>query len=380
MSPSAPPISNGPSITTTLPRTDDWRTPLVESVPSPSLERLFRYRTGLVPSIVPYLAPHAWGYRPFLFLMNPALQAIDERLASQICFVVARDNACRFCYGSFRTFLRVAGYSDAALDQLEQELHLDDRDGAHRSALHFAVEISQGRFGQGTTAAMLREQGYGDTALREIAGVAVMATLINRLATMLAAPLNEDAEALTGKWYFDVVRPVLRILLDGWQRTRPPLVSPLRRDDVDGPFAPWTKRLAGTNVGHHVHEIVNQWRRDESALSLRAKLLILAVVARGLHCGELETRATDLLVGRCGMARRDVESAVSNLRGTAVDDRDAALLRLARESIRYEAGRIQTTVRERTQSLSRAETIDAVATLGLTNALARLRALAPLDA
>jgi AhpD family alkylhydroperoxidase len=363
-----------------MPRADDWRTPLVEPAPSPSLERLFRYRTGLVPSIVSYLAPHTWGYRPFLFLMNPTLQVVDEQLSSQICFVVARDNACRFCYGSFRTFLRVAGYSDAALDQLEQELHLDDRDRAHRSALNFAVEISQGRLEQGTTAATLREQGHGNTAIREIAGVAVMSTLINRLATMLAAPLSEDTEALTGTWYFDVVRPVLRLLLDGWQRTRPPLAPPLRRDDVDGPFAPWTERLAGTNVGHHVHEIVRKWLRDTSALSLRTKLLILAVVARGLHCEELETRAVDLLVGRCELARRDVTSAVRHLRGTVLDDREAALLRLARESIRYDAGRIQATVRERTQPLSRAETIDAVATLGLTNALARLRALAPLDA
>jgi alkylhydroperoxidase family enzyme len=274
----------------------------------------------------------------------------------------------------------VAGYSDAALDQLEQELHLDNSDRAHRSALHFAVEISQGRFGQGTTAATLREQGYGDTAIREIAGVAVMSTLINRLATMLAAPLGEDAEALTGTWYFDVMRPVLRLLLTGWQRTRPPLAPPLRRDDVDDPLAPWTKRLAGTNVGHHVHSMVAQWTRDESALPLRTKLLVLAVVARGLHCGALETRAVDLLVGRCELARRDATSAVSHLRGTILDDREAALLRLARESIRYEAGRIQATVRERTQPLSRAETIDAVATLGLSNALARLRALAPLNA
>jgi alkylhydroperoxidase family enzyme len=232
----------------------------------------------------------------------------------------------------------------------------------------------------GTTAATLREQGHGDTAIREIAGVAVMSTLINRLATMLAAPLSEDTEVLIGRWYFDVLRPVLRLLLNGWQRTRPPLAPPLRRDDVDGPFAPWTERLAGTNVGHHVHNVVTQWTQDESALPLRTKLLVLAVVARGLHCGALETRAIDLIVRRCELARRDVESAVRHLRGTVLDDRDAALLRLARESIRYEAGRIQTTVRERTQPLSRAETIDAVATLGLSNALARLRALAPLNA
>jgi alkylhydroperoxidase family enzyme len=380
MPPSPPSDADAPSITTPLPGAADWRTPLVEPAPSPSLERLFRRRTGLVPPLVPYVAPHAWGYRPFLFLMNPTLQAIDEQLCSQICFVVARANACRFCYGSFRTFLQVAGYSDATLDRLEHDLHLGADAQADPGALHFAVELSQGRFGEGTTVATLREQGYEDRAIREIAGIAVLAALINRVATMLAVPLNEDVEALTSEWYFGALRPVLRLLLKGWQRTRPPVAPPLARGDADGPLAPWTRRLAGTNVGHLLHALSTRWVREDSALPLRTKLLVLAVVARGLHCEELERRAARLLVARCGVDRPDVDDTVAHLRGDAIGDREVAILHLARDSIRYEASAIQATARERTRALSRSATIDAVATVGLCNALARLRALAPLDA
>jgi len=375
----APANADAPSITTSLPGADDWRTPLVEPSPSPALARLFRRHTGLVPPIVSYVAPHAWGYRPFLFLMNPSLQAIDERLCSQICFVVARDNACRFCYGSFRAFLRVAGYSDATLDQLERDLHLGASSRADQSALHFAVELSQGRFGEGTTVATLREQGYGDQAIREIAGIAALATLINRVATMLAVPLNEDAEAITSGWYFDILRPVLQLLLRGWQHVRAPAMPPLTRDEVDEPFAFWTRRLTGTSVGRLLHDLSTQWSREDSALPLRTKLLILAVIARGLHCDDLEDWASTLLVTHCGATEAEVETIVEHLRGGGVSDREATLLRLARASIRYEAAQIQTTAREHTQALSRSETIDAVATIGLSNALARLQALAPLS-
>jgi len=379
-----PPISEVPNsesvaITSSLPSVDDWRDPVVRPRSSPVLERLFRRRTGLVPAVVPYLAPHPWAYRPFLFLMNPTFQALDERLSSQICFVVARDNACRFCYGRFRSFLRVAGYSAAELNRLENELHLRGASRADEVALRFAVELSQGRLDRGTTLADLREVGYGPTAIREIGGVAATATLINRMATMLSIPINEDVETLTQEWFFAFVRPFVRALLKGWQSVGAPATSPLGEPDGTGPFTSWTGRLQTTRVGAILDDVLQQWSRGEGALSLRLRLFLLAVVARGLHCDALEARATDLLRERCGESADRIAAVVDHLRGDIVTDRETALLELARDSIRYEAGRIQARVLDCTQDLSRAETIDAVATLGLSNALARLRALAPLD-
>jgi AhpD family alkylhydroperoxidase len=367
------------SIRTTLPSSEDWQSAIVEPHESPALERLFRRRTGLAPEVVPYVAPHSWAYRPFLFLMNPELEALDAQLSTQICFVVARDNACRFCYGSFRSFLRVAGFSETGLDQLEGDLYLNEKEGAKREALQFAVEISQGDLQQDTSVATLRAAGYGDTPIREIAGIAVASTLIDRMATMLAVPLNEDAETLTGQWFFDFLQPVVRVLLHNWQRLAPPDAPPLRGEEVEGPFAPWIRQLRDTCVGRVVHDIAIRWVDRDSALPLRTKLFILAVVARGLHSDALKEQAGTLLAECCDVSPHEFEAVVDHLRGSAVTDRDAGLLRLARESIRYEAGRIQATVREHVRDLSRSEIIDAVATFGVSNALARLRALAPLD-
>ncbi len=379
MSPPTVSDADEPSPAAPMPDASDWPEAIVEPQTSPALERLFRRRTGLAPAVVPYVAPHPWAYRPFLFLMNPELEALDERLGTQICFVVARDNACRFCYGSFRSFLRIAGFSAAELEQLETELHRHGQDSAERAALEFAVEISQGRQDAGESIASLRAEGWPPRAVREIAGVAVASTFINRAATMLAIPLNEDLEALTNQWFFGALRPVLRPLLNGWQYLAGAGPSPLRPGEAEGPFAPWIERLRGTCVGRLFHELTDQWLREETALPVRTKLFVLAVVAHGLGHEDLEERATDLLKERCGMERSEVGTVVEHLQGDSINDREADLLKLARVSIRYEAERIQTTTQPHTRSLSRIETIDAVATLGLSNALARLRVLAPLD-
>jgi AhpD family alkylhydroperoxidase len=327
---------------------------------------------------VPYLCPHPWVYRSFLFLMGPELRRLDRSVCSEICFVVARDNTCRFCYGSFRASLRVAGYSESELDRIERALHEEHARRSADEVLQFAVQVSQGRLDE-TALGGLSAAGHGPTAIREAAGISVLAGLVNRVGTMLAVPLNTDLERMTTQWYFDLVQPVVQRLLSGWQRLRAPSEPPLRAEAVDGPLAPWLSHLRGTCVGHVLHEMTVRWLTQDSALPLRTKLLVLAVVARGLGDERLEERAEMLLAERCAVSTEAFEAAVSHRRGDAVRSLDEALLPLARASIRYEAGQVQRTVRDCAADLSRAETIDAVATFGLTNALARLHVLAPLD-
>lgn len=367
------------AITSRLPDTDEWTDPLVEPRPSPVIQRLFRQQAGVVPTVVPYICPHGWAYRPFLFLMRPDVREISKDLCSQICFVVARDNACRFCYGSFYTFLRVAGYSEDDLHRLERELYLNERNGAQHEALQFAVQISQGRLETKTAIESLTESGYTPAAIREIAGVALMTALVNRIGTMLAVPVNTNAEYLTSAWYFDVLRPVVQTLLNGWQQLGTSHPPPLDAAQVQGPFAPWISHLQNTCVGRVLHDIASRSLTTSSTLSVRTKLLILTVIARGVGCPRIERRTRDLLRDQFSMSEDVLETAVSHLRGDAVETKTTALLRLARASTRYDAGHIQHTVQKHIDGLSRAEIVDAIATFGLCNALVRLRALAPLD-
>lgn len=375
---SVPPNADASAQRVPIATAAEWPNAVVEPRSTPTVERRFRWRTGLVPTAVPYICPHPWAYRPFLFLMNPALEGIDRTLSSQICFVVSRDNACRFCYGSFRTALRVAGYSEAELDRLEHDLSMKGTGGADHEALHFALTVSRGRFQDGPSVETLSEAGYQPTAIREIVGITVLAGFVNRMGTMLAVPVNKQQEQFAEQWYFRVLRPVWSRLLSGWRYFQKPQASPLGAGDCESPLSEWTTQLGGTHVGRVLQAVTTAWV-DDGALPLRTKLLMLAVVARGLDDDALSDRVKALLAEQCGLGAEEVEAAVNHLRGDGVRPKEEALLPLARASILYEAGRIQQTVRDQTVDLTRSEIIDAVATLGLSNALARLHALAPLN-
>jgi hypothetical protein len=225
----------------------------------------------------------------------------------------------------------------------------------------------------------LRAAGYSRIAVREITGAAVLATLVNRASTMLASPLNVSMEEMTSSWYFDLVQPVVQSLLTGWQRLAPSEPA-LPAEEVGGPLPSWTGRLRETPMGHFVQSITWRWLETESALDLHVKLLILAVVARGLDCAEMEADVYRLLQERCDVGQGEARETVDHLRGSAVNARGAVLLDLARASIRYDARTFQRVTRKHTKGLSRDQTIDAVASVGLSNALCRLAVLPRFDA
>ena len=69
---------------------------------------------------------------------NPAAGALDHPAASQrlafappqladvAAFVTTQENACRFCYGALHTAMRLSGYSERRIDDLERDVQLPD--------------------------------------------------------------------------------------------------------------------------------------------------------------------------------------------------------------------------------------------------------------
>lgn len=368
------------SITSHLPGPEEWQDPpLVAPGDCGEIKRLFRRRVGHLPPSVSYACPHPWMYRIPLYVMNPSLEEIDFRFFMQIYFVVTRDNACRYCYSTSRTALRVLGYSEEELDRFERDLDLVRRDEKRRSAFEFALRISRGQLECGSAIEALRVDGYTDTAIREIGGVAAVTALTNRLTTMLALPVNEGALATTRKWYFKLLRPLLGTLFPLVRRLGDRFESALTDQPIEGPFSRWIERVRGTPAGSLMHDVTTAWFEEESALSRRTKLLILAVVAQGLSCDELLERACGLLPADCEISETEFRTVVAHLQGDTVTDEEAQFLELARESIRYETSPFQRTTRGKTKALSRAKTLDLVGTIALSNGLARLGALASLD-
>ena len=269
------------------PTEEEWGTPLVEPRSAPDIERQFRRRIGMVSGAVPYVAPHPWLYQPFLFLSAPTLTHVDRTFASAISFIIARDNSCRFCYSTFRTLLRLSHFSPSDLNDLETHFAAQDFDQREEWGLRFAVRLSRCR---GVPEALDRLQAleYSEAAIREIAGISVLNLASNRIGTMLSIPVSAF-EAMADRWY---LRP--------WRSVAMPLLQLARRwsngqngvpeEMAEGPLSDWVQQLRGTTVGRLIQGFVEEWLDEDRPLSTKTKLLMLAVVARGV---EAETLATD---------------------------------------------------------------------------------------
>lgn len=154
------------------PKEEEWGAPLGTPRSAPDVERTFRRRVGSVSGVVPYVAPHPWLYRPFLFLAAPALTATDGEFATSLSFIIARDNSCRFCYSIFRALLRLSNHSPATLEELETHFSTQDFGEEEEWGFRLAVRLSRC-----TTVpeAIERLQSMGMTAsaIREIKSASV---------------------------------------------------------------------------------------------------------------------------------------------------------------------------------------------------------------
>lgn len=358
------------------PTEEEWGTPLVEPQSAPSIERQFRRRVGMVSGAVPYVAPHPWLYRSFLFLSDPALAHLKRDYAAALSFIIARDNSCRFCYSAFRTLLRLSQFSPDDLDDLEAHFAAQDFSRREEWGLRFAVRLSRCS-GEAEALGRLQELGYSTTAIREMAGLSVLNLAANRVGTMLSIPVG-DFEAMGDRWYLrpwrGVAIPLLR-LSKLWRNG----TNVLRDGEADGLLADWVHQLRGTPVGSVVRALVEQWLDEDRPLSIQAKLLMLAVVARGVAAERLEAHLRAWLVEQGNLSPDAFDEAVDHLGGTAVEDHVEPFLRLARASIRYDFGPIKRMARECTQGLGRAGTLEAIASVSLANAVARLETLRELD-
>jgi len=326
-------------------------------------------------SAVPYVAPHPWLYRPFLFLAAPALTVIDETFSTSLSFIIARDNSCRFCYSTFRTLLRLSGHSPSDLEELEAHFSMQDFGEKEEWGLRLAVRLSRCTNVPGAIQ-HLRSIGVAAPAIREIAGVSVFNLVTNRIGTTLSIPISRAEEVEGGiRRFWQTTVASLRRWVGTWtgSTATPEWSAP------EGRLAPWLRTLRDTPVGAVMQDVTEQWLDASRPLSIQTKLLILAVVAHGTGASTLEAHLRTRLCEEQQLSGDAFEAAVDHFGGPAVEDRVEPLLRLARASIRYDFGPIKRTAWTCTEGLDRAKTLEVIASISIANALARLEQLFVLD-
>lgn len=238
------------------------------------------------------------------------LQRLDHGVADLVSLIVSQDNSCRFCCSAVRTLLWAQGMSTARIDRLEQDLARGDLPQRTRAAIAFG-----------------RAQSRSGPPAANAACEALRAAGVDN------DELKEIAYAVAVTDFNNRVSTI-------------PAIS--------------TRPLEGMWASEH--------------LTRRCKLLMLAVIARGLSCDGCARDLAPALAAE-GLDGAPLDRILTHLDGPELDDVERRLVPFARETIWYEPARIQRRARALRQVLSEPQFVEAIGVAALGNGLCRMGAI-----
>jgi AhpD family alkylhydroperoxidase len=349
-----------------------WESCPVERTHDPVLESYARRRQGILAPAIPYFAAVPWLARAVIDLRPEygLLMHVDESLADLVTLVVSQENSCRYCYAAVRMLLWAKGVGKPQLDRIEQDLSSATLGTRTNAAVAFGR--SQSRCGPASARAAreaLRREGFGEEEIKEIAYVVAETDFSNRAHTFAAIPA-QPLEELPYRWHMRVLRPLLkRLLFRQRARGRP---APIQ-DVPSYPYANIVEAYAGSPIAPALRGVLDaMWASPH--LTLRCKLLMLAVIAHGLGC---ETSAMDVgrALERQGVNRSVLAQVLAHLDAPELGKEERLLVRFARETIRYEPSAVQQSAHALRRTLSGPQLLEAVGVTAMANGLCRLGAI-----
>ncbi len=69
--------------------------------------------------------------------------AVPERLYRIGCMVTAQENACRYCLARARAYMKVLGYSESFIQQVERDVQTAELDDKERAYIVFCRSLAQ---------------------------------------------------------------------------------------------------------------------------------------------------------------------------------------------------------------------------------------------
>ena len=350
----------------------DWGVCPFEPRPHRELDAYSRRRMGVVSPSNRFLGRVPWVARALVDL-HPEfglLMRLEQPVADILGLVVSQQNSCRYCFAAVRSLMWLQGMSRARIERIERDLANADLAPKTRSLL--AYGRSQSRSGPAEAREAwraLRRAGVAAEELREAAFTVALTDFSNRVSTFSAIP-PQPFERLPEQWFVKLLRPLIgRMMRRRAERGRAvPAPEP-----PPGPFARLVAAYAGSPIAPTLARTLDaMWRSP--GLTQRCKLLLFAVVARGLPCEVCELEITDALRDE-GLDATTLAGALTRLDAPGLDATERALLPFARETIWYEPAVVQRQARMLAATLGEEVAIEAIGVMALANALVRMIAV-----
>jgi AhpD family alkylhydroperoxidase len=349
-----------------------WEPCMVEPRHDGALETYARRKMGVPHPAIRYYADCPWLARAVVDLHpeQGLLVQLDLHLADLISLVVSQENSCRYCYAAVRAMLRIQGVSEARIQRLEQDLTRADLGSRWVAAITFGRAQSRSALtvAAGAKQALLGA-GFDADEMKEIAFVVAASDFMNRASTIPAIP-SRGVERAADQLHVRLLRPLIARMLEARRSRGQP--TPLHRVP-SYPYAALVKAFAGSPIATVLAQTLEaMWASP--ALTRRCKLLMFAVIARGLGCAVCEAEAVRSLRDE-GLTEPVLARILTHLDAPELDAVERVLVPFARETIWYEPAPLQRRARQVRDRLSGTQFIEAVGVLSLANGLCRLGAV-----
>ncbi|HEX4994142.1 MAG TPA: carboxymuconolactone decarboxylase family protein [Methylomirabilota bacterium] len=349
-----------------------WEPCVLELHRDRTLESYARKRQGIPNPAIGYFAPVPWLARALIDL-HPEyglLMRLDHDVMDLVALAVSQENSCRFCYAAVRAMLWAQGMSRARIQRIEQDLARADL--SPRAVAAMAFGRSQSRSGPvGARAARdaLRQAGIDADEMREIAYAVALTDFSNRAYTIPAIPAR-PIERMPDQLHMRLLRPLLnRLLRRSRYPGRPTALEPV----PPSPYSRLVQAYAGSPIATAVaRTLEDMWASPH--LTRRCKLLMLAVVARGLACEACAPEISEALQ-REGVTEATLARVLTHLDAPELDPAERLLVPFARETIWYEPAPMQRRTRLLRERLSGPQLVEAIGVASLANGLCRMGAM-----
>ena len=329
----------------------EWESPLVSLQASNYEAELFkRLSPWLQSAVLSISAPVVFSYA------TPKLIGISQLVTSQ-------ENACRYCYGLERAVMKIWGYSEKQIQDLEEEASLAD--GITRRVVDFARKLAKSNPSPAKEDwDALLAQGLSQPAISEIAACVGESCFANRMATFMALPPNAAVEKLPNSFLGRLLGAMSK------KKVVPRRVPPPLDFRNEGPCAGIIEVAGNTRLAVWLRELTDGWLASE-VIPKRSKALMLAVIARQLGSRFCEEEALKVLRHE-GLSQKEVAEILATLSSPLLSDIEERLLRWTRETVWYEPRVIQNSTRRLRDEVGESLTLEAIGTAAIGNTLARL--------
>jgi len=354
----------------------EWAEPILPAAPDPQWEAELRRRGGRPFEVDRRIASSPWLREAAFAVTSYQPVALSERLVRIGSMVTAQENACRYCYGANRAYLKVLGYSEAFIQSVERDVQLAETDPRDLAFVEFCRSLARSRPRPSRSAReKLLRLGYSAPEVAEMAFLIAMGCFYNRVATLIACPPELKFERMANG-PIGLLLGFVTPLLSKLRRKAPqgvPDGSAADAQSATGAFGPVLATLAGL-PGARIMKAALDGAFASEVLGPRTKGLMFAVIARTLGCPHCEREARKLLAAE-GLTGAEVDAALATLQTDRLPSDQSDLLSWSRDTVSYDTPSIQRKTRALAAQLGDAKLLEAIGTASLANATVRLAML-----